>query len=89
MFNPEAPPHRQIGLQKRIRTLQANEVLKEITEAGDSLAGRLLIYDAKGGRFESVRVAWDPDNALSGRSPTIKDHSIHESAVPTAACADD
>lgn len=48
--------------------LQAVEVLKEITGAGESLAGRLLIYDALGTRFETVKVAWDPDNPLSGRT---------------------
>ena len=59
-----------------IGTLQATEVLKEIIGIGDSLAGRLLIYDALGARFENVKVGWDPDNALSGRRhPTIC--SIH------------
>ena len=94
---PEAPPPgtvancSEVGVLGAvvgvIGTLQATEVLKEITDAGDSLAGRLLIYDAKGGRFESVRIAWDPENALSGESPTIRDLSIHAGAAPAAACA--
>lgn len=37
-------------------TLQATEVLKEITGAGESLAGRLLIYDALAPRFELLTV---------------------------------
>lgn len=57
--------------------LQATEVLKEITGAGESLAGRLLIYDALGLRFQSVTFPWDPDNPLSGRKPKIHDLSIH------------
>jgi molybdopterin/thiamine biosynthesis adenylyltransferase len=96
---PEAPPPgtvancAEVGVLGAIvgvvGTLQATEVLKEITSAGDSLAGRLLIYDAKGGRFESVRIAWDPENALSGRNPMILDLSIHEGTAPAAACASD
>ena len=58
-------------------TLQAVEVLKEITGAGDSLAGKLTIYDALGGRFQSIRLKWDPKNPLSGEHPTITDLSIH------------
>jgi adenylyltransferase/sulfurtransferase len=46
----------------------------------------LLIYDAQACRFEIVTVAWDPDNPLSGRSPTITDLSKHR--VPAGpACA--
>lgn len=96
---PEAPPPgtvancSEVGVLGAIvgvvGTLQATEVLKEITGAGDSLAGRLLIYDALGGRFESVRVAWDSENALSGHNPLIRDLSIHEGTAPTAACASD
>jgi adenylyltransferase/sulfurtransferase len=84
---PEAPPPgtvancAEVGVLGSVvgvlGTLAATEVLKEITGAGDSLAGRLLIYDAKAARFETVRVAWDPDNPLSGRAPTIRDLSIH------------
>jgi len=65
-----------------IGTLQATEVLKEITGTGESLAGRLLIYDAKDARFETVRISWDPDNPLSGTSASIKDLSLHVAAAP-------
>ena len=58
-------------------TLQAVEVLKEITGAGDSMAGSLTIYDALGGRFQNITLKWDPNNPLSGQSPTITDLSIH------------
>lgn len=60
-----------------IGTLQATEVLKELLKIGDSLSGTLLIYDALSSRFESVKISWDPENPLNGRSPTIKDLSIH------------
>lgn len=78
---PEAPPPgtvancSEVGVLGAIvgviGTLQAVEVLKEITGAGDSLAGQLLIYDALSSRFQSVDVAWDPGNALSGENPSI------------------
>jgi adenylyltransferase/sulfurtransferase len=94
---PEAPPPgtvancAEVGVLGSVvgvvGTLQATEVLKEITGTGDSLAGRLLIYDAKAARFETVSVAWDPDNALSGRSPTIRDLSIHAGAAADPVCA--
>jgi molybdopterin-synthase adenylyltransferase len=68
-------------------TLQAVEVLKELTGAGDTLAGHLLIYDAKDTRFEKVAIAWDPDNPLSGRAPSITDLSGHAAAFGTATCS--
>ena len=67
-------------------TLQAVEVLKELTGTGETLAGHLLIYDAKDTRFEKVAIDWDPENALSGRHPTITDLSSHgASTAPSAA----
>ena len=69
-----------------VGALQATEVLKEVLGIGDSLAGRLLIYDGRGGRFETVNVAWDPENPLSGRHATIRDLSIHSGPGPEA-CA--
>ncbi len=52
-------------------TLQALEVLKEILGIGESLAGRLLIYDALATRFRTVRVRPDPMCRLCGNSPTL------------------
>ena len=69
-----------------VGTLQATEVVKEILGLGESLAGRLLIYDALACRFEIVTVAWDPDNPLSGRTPSITDLSVHQSQG-TRSCA--
>ncbi len=60
-----------------IGTLQATEVLKEILGIGDSLAGRLMIYDALAARFQEIKVGWDGDNPLNGTNPTIKDLSSH------------
>jgi adenylyltransferase/sulfurtransferase len=66
-------------------TLQAVEVLKEITGTGETLAGHLLIYDAKDTRFEKLAIDWDPENALSGRHPTISDLSIHGTSSESMA----
>src|SRR5690606_11261174 len=64
-----------------IGTPQATEVITEITGLGEGLAGRLVLYDARGGRFEPVRVAWDPDNDLRGHVTTILVLSVHEAGV--------
>jgi adenylyltransferase/sulfurtransferase len=87
---PEAPPPgtvancAEVGILGAVAgvmgTLQATEVLKEILGIGESLAGKLLIYDALSTRFETVKIAWDPDNPLSGNAPTIRDLSIHQRA---------
>lgn len=67
-----------------IGTLQATEVLKELLGIGDSLAGRLLIYDALSARFQEVRYSWDQANPLSGDNPTIRDLAIHLGAAQEA-----
>jgi molybdopterin/thiamine biosynthesis adenylyltransferase len=69
-----------------IGTLQATEVMKEILGLGESLAGRLLIYDARAARFSEIKVAWDPANPLSGTAPSIRDLSIHAELKEDAAC---
>jgi adenylyltransferase/sulfurtransferase len=47
-------------------TLQAAEVLKEILGLGDGLSGRLLVYDALGPTFRTVRFRRDPDCVTCG-----------------------
>ena len=49
-------------------TLQATEVLKEILQIGEGLAGRLLIWDALSVRFRVVRLPRDPGCALCGEA---------------------
>jgi len=66
-------------------TLQATEVLKEILGIGESLSGKLLIWDALVTRFRTVRLRADPDCRLCGPAATICDLSAHR--VATAACA--
>jgi adenylyltransferase/sulfurtransferase len=52
-------------------SLQATEVLKELLGLGDSLAGRMLIYDALGPAFHTIKIPHDPTCALCGDTPTI------------------
>lgn len=68
-----------------IGSLQATEVLKEILGVGTSMAGRLLIWDALGAEFRTVRVPRDPGCPLCGDAPTITDLSPH-AGREAAAC---
>ncbi len=47
-------------------SLQALEIIKEVTGAGESLAGKLLIYDGLTAHARIVRLPWDPANPLNG-----------------------
>jgi adenylyltransferase/sulfurtransferase len=67
-------------------TLQATEALKEILDIGESLSGRLLLWDALGARFRTVRLKPDPACALCGPQATITDLSAHATEAP-ALCA--
>jgi adenylyltransferase/sulfurtransferase len=52
-------------------SMQAMEVIKEILGIGDSLAGRLLMYDALATRFYETKLSWNPANPLTGNKPTV------------------
>jgi adenylyltransferase/sulfurtransferase len=60
-----------------IGALQATEVLKELLGLGESLSGRLLIYDGLATEFRTLRVARDPACRLCGAQATIHDLSEH------------
>jgi molybdopterin/thiamine biosynthesis adenylyltransferase len=67
-------------------TLQATEVLKEILGIGESLSGKLLIWDALATRFRTVRLRPDPHCALCSPAATIRDLSAHRDiAAPVCA----
>ncbi|MBB6253540.1 HesA/MoeB/ThiF family protein [Nitrospirillum iridis] len=59
------------ALAGTVGSLQALEVLKELLGIGDSLSGRLMLYDALAASFRTVRVKPDPDCPLCGAHPTI------------------
>jgi molybdopterin/thiamine biosynthesis adenylyltransferase len=49
-----------------VGAMMALETLREIVGFGEGLLGRLLLFDGRSMRFETVRYAFDPDNPLSG-----------------------
>jgi molybdopterin-synthase adenylyltransferase len=54
-----------------IGSMQAMEVIKELLNIGESLVGRILMYDALAARFFETKLAWDPGNPLTGTDPTV------------------
>jgi sulfur-carrier protein adenylyltransferase/sulfurtransferase len=54
-----------------IGSIQVTEAIKLITGIGESLAGRLMIYDALEMNYRTVRVRKDPECAVCGKNPTI------------------
>ena len=70
-----------------IGLLQATEALKWILGAGESLLGRLLLFDALTTRFREIRVQRDPRCPVCGPHPTITEltEAAHECAAPPSA----
>ncbi len=58
-------------------SLQATEVIKELLGIGDSMSGRLLIYDGLAAEWRKVKVKRDPACRLCGDQPTIRDLTSH------------
>jgi adenylyltransferase/sulfurtransferase len=56
--------------------LQASEAIKEILGIGETIADRLLIYDALEMKFRKVGRPKDPACPLCGPNPRIKDLSL-------------
>jgi adenylyltransferase/sulfurtransferase len=54
-----------------IGSIQVTEAIKLITGVGETLAGRLMIYDALEMSYRTVRVRKDPECAICGKNPTI------------------
>jgi adenylyltransferase/sulfurtransferase len=54
-----------------IGTLQAVEAIKLILGIGDSLVGRLLMFDALDMSFHEYKMKKDPDCAVCGQHPTV------------------
>jgi molybdopterin/thiamine biosynthesis adenylyltransferase len=54
-----------------IGCVQAVEAIKLILGHGESLVGKLLIYDALSNEFTTVKLRWDPDCPVCGKHPTV------------------
>ncbi len=57
-----------------VGSLQANEALKLALGIGDSLVGRLLLFDALSAEFSEVSLRRDPDCPVCGEHPTITEY---------------
>ena len=68
-----------------IGALAATEVVKELLGLGESLVGRLLLYDALQARFSTVAYTWDPASPLNGRNPRFHDLSHHRETLAEAS----
>jgi molybdopterin/thiamine biosynthesis adenylyltransferase len=64
-----------------IGCLAAVEIVKGLLGIGESLVGKLLLYDALQSRFTTVAYAWDPENPLNGKEPRFHDLSHHRPAA--------
>jgi sulfur-carrier protein adenylyltransferase/sulfurtransferase len=54
-----------------IGSIQVNEAIKLITGIGESLSGRLMIYDALEMSYRTVKINKDPECAVCGKNPTV------------------
>ncbi|MFB6267694.1 MAG: ThiF family adenylyltransferase [Halodesulfurarchaeum sp.] len=85
---PEAPPDEMapdcatagvLGVVPgTVGSIEATETLKWLMGVGESLAGRLIFYDAEGLSFEEVRIESDPTCPVCGEDPQID--SVHDVA---------
>jgi sulfur-carrier protein adenylyltransferase/sulfurtransferase len=57
-----------------VGSLQANEALKLALGIGESLAGRLLLFDALAAEFSEVTLRRDPNCPVCGEHPTITEY---------------
>jgi len=68
--------------------LQATEVIKLVTGAGEPLVGRLLLYEALGATFTELKVRRDPDCPICSRDPdSISDEEMGVFPDYEAFCA--
>ena len=79
---PEAPPADLVQrceeagilgvLAGVMGSLQTTEVLKELLGLGESLAGRMLIYDALNTGFHTINVPHNPECAVCGTTQLVR-----------------
>jgi adenylyltransferase/sulfurtransferase len=70
-----------------IGTIQATETIKLILGGGETLAGRLLLYDAWRMRFRELKLRRSPECPACGDAPTIRELIDYHQfcGVPAAA----
>lgn len=83
---PEPPPEGSVptcaevgvlgALTGLVGSAMALEAVREVVGFGEGLVGRLLMIDARGWRFETLRYAWDPDNPLTGTAALARIEAV-------------
>ncbi|MGY8762620.1 MAG: molybdopterin-synthase adenylyltransferase MoeB [Nitrospinaceae bacterium] len=70
-----------------IGLIQATEVVKLILGKGETLIGRLMLFDALGMKFREMKLRKDKDCPICGENPTIKELIDYEQfcGIPSAA----
>jgi adenylyltransferase/sulfurtransferase len=81
-LHPEPPPPGLVpscaeagvlgALPGVVGSMQATEVLKHLLRAGESLSGRLILYDALSMTFRELRLRKDPDCPACGPASTLR-----------------
>ncbi|NNG16570.1 MAG: molybdenum cofactor biosynthesis protein MoeB, partial [Gemmatimonadales bacterium] len=68
-----------------IGSIQALEVLKLILGVGESLLGRLVVFDALGLKFRELELRKDPNCPVCGPNPTVTELIDYEAFCGVAA----
>jgi sulfur-carrier protein adenylyltransferase/sulfurtransferase len=68
-----------------IGSIQVNEAIKLITGIGESLVGRLMIYDALEMSYRTLPVKKDPECPVCGKDPTITELIDYEEFCGTVS----
>ena len=74
-----------------VGTIQATEAIKLILRAGDSLVGRLLLFDALQMKFRTLKLQRDPECPVCGDQPTVTtliDYELFCGITPQVKAAD-
>ena len=66
-----------------IGSIQVNEAIKLVTGIGETLLGRLMIYDALEMTYRQVKIRKDPQCAVCGENPTVTELIDYEAFCGT------
>jgi adenylyltransferase/sulfurtransferase len=75
------------ALAGTLGAMQASEVIKELLGIGESMSGRLLLYDSLASVFREVKVQADPDCPLCGPEASLHALSNVEYSEDARICA--
>ena len=66
-----------------IGSIQVNEAIKLVTGIGETLLGRLMVYDALEMTYRQVKIRKDPNCAVCGEHPTVTELIDYEAFCGT------